>query len=82
MCLDQQARQSVGFRYFAGVVTIAQKVAFERQVFLTSRGNSFVQFDDDPENPDTNKIPFVVFFLGDQLKKSLKRLCQFMNIQV
>jgi len=71
-------QRDVGFKYFAGVVTIGQRVSFERQVFLTSRGNSFIQFDDE----DDSKIPFVVFFLGDQLKRSLRRLCQFMNIQI
>merc|ERR1719361_1184587 len=74
-------QRDVGFKYFAGVVTIAQRVSFERQIFLTSRGNSFIQFDDDGADED-GKMPFVVFFLGDQLKRSLKRLCQFMNIQI
>eukprot|EP00486_Rosalina_sp_Unknown_P001219 CAMPEP_0201565984 /NCGR_PEP_ID=MMETSP0190_2-20130828/5465_1 /ASSEMBLY_ACC=CAM_ASM_000263 /TAXON_ID=37353 /ORGANISM="Rosalina sp." /LENGTH=318 /DNA_ID=CAMNT_0047984119 /DNA_START=69 /DNA_END=1022 /DNA_ORIENTATION=+ len=74
-------QRDVGFKYFAGVVTIGQRVSFERQIFLTSRGNSFIQFDETGDNDD-DKIPFVVFFLGDQLKRSLKRLCQFMNIQI
>eukprot|EP01084_Bolivina_argentea_P001832 3386_1 len=78
--LDADARD-VGFKYFAGVVTIGQRVSFERQVFLTTRSNSFIQFDESG-NDDDDKIPFVVFFLGDQLKRSLKRLCQFMNIQI
>ena len=43
-----------------------------------SRGNTSIQFDDE----DDSKIPFVVFFLGDQLKRSLRRLCQFMDIQI
>eukprot|EP01084_Bolivina_argentea_P001831 3384_1 len=77
---DADARD-VGFKYFAGVVTIGQRVSFERQVFLTTRSNSFIQFDESG-NDDDDKIPFVVFFLGDQLKRSLKRLCQFMNIQI
>ena len=75
------ADRDVGFKYFAGVVTISQRVSFERQIFLTSRGNSFIQFDESGADDD-DKIPFVVFFLGDQLKRSLKRLCQFMNIQI
>ena len=75
------AERDVGFKFFAGVVTIGQRVSFERQVFLSSRGNSFIQFDENVVD-DEGKIPFVVFFLGDQLKRSLKRLCQFMNIQV
>eukprot|EP00485_Elphidium_margaritaceum_P013838 CAMPEP_0202726484 /NCGR_PEP_ID=MMETSP1385-20130828/184635_1 /ASSEMBLY_ACC=CAM_ASM_000861 /TAXON_ID=933848 /ORGANISM="Elphidium margaritaceum" /LENGTH=933 /DNA_ID=CAMNT_0049392705 /DNA_START=150 /DNA_END=2951 /DNA_ORIENTATION=+ len=88
---DRDADQrDVGFKYFAGVVTIAQRVSFERQIFLTSRGNSFVQFDDsvprrgggDGDHDEEDKIPFVVFFLGDQLKRSFKRLCVFMNIQI
>ena len=78
--LDADQRD-VGFKYFAGVVTIPQRVSFERQIFLTSRGNSFIQFDENGGDDD-DKIPFVVFFLGDQLKRSLKRLCQFMNIQI
>eukprot|EP01084_Bolivina_argentea_P051002 93820_1 len=80
---DEQAADTrdVGFKYFAGVVTIGQRVSFERQIFLTSRGNSFIQFDESGVDDD-NKIPFVVFFLGNQLKRSLKRLCQFMNIQI
>eukprot|EP01083_Nonionella_stella_P276887 941266_1 len=80
---DEQAADTrdVGFKYFAGVVTIGQRVSFERQIFLTSRGNSFIQFDESGVDDD-EKIPFVVFFLGDQLKRSLKRLCQFMNIQI
>eukprot|EP01084_Bolivina_argentea_P051005 93826_1 len=75
------ADRDVGFKCFAGVVTIGQRVSFERQIFLTSRGNSFIQFDESGVDDD-EKIPFVVFFLGDQLKRSLKRLCQFMNIQI
>eukprot|EP01083_Nonionella_stella_P115011 340558_1 len=45
---DEQAADTrdVGFKYFAGVVTIGQRVSFERQIFLTSRGNSFIQFDE------------------------------------
>jgi len=78
---DGDQQRDVGFKYFAGVVTIGQRVSFERQVFLTSRGNSFIQFDEGGAD-DESKIPFVVFFLGDQLKRSLKRLCQFMNIQI
>jgi len=78
---DQQQRD-VGFKYFAGVVTIGQRVSFERQVFLTSRGNSFIQFEEGDDSVDDGKMPFVVFFLGDQLRRSLKRLCQFMNIQI
>ena len=54
---------------------------FERQVFLTSHGNSFIQFDDANLSED-DKLPFVVFFLVQKLKRSLKRLCQFRNIQV
>ncbi|ETO31054.1 hypothetical protein RFI_06063 [Reticulomyxa filosa] len=69
---------NVGFKYIAGVVTTAQRVSFERQVFLTSRGNSLVQF----EEQRHDRIVFVVFFLGNQLQRSLKRLCQFMNIFV
>jgi len=80
MGAEQKARD-INFKYFAGVVTVAQRVSFERQVFLTSRGNSFIQFDD-VNITDDNKLPFVVFFLGDELKRSLKRLCQFMNIQI
>eukprot|EP01083_Nonionella_stella_P046198 123691_1 len=64
---DADARD-VGFKYFAGVVTIAQRVSFERQVFLTSRGNSFIQFDESGAADNEDKTPFVVFFLGDQLK--------------
>jgi len=79
--LDPNRQRDVGFKYFAGVVTLPQKISFERQIFLTSRGNSFIQFDDSKQDKE-DKIPFVVFFLGDQLKRSLKRLCQFMNIQI
>eukprot|EP01083_Nonionella_stella_P302639 1044317_1 len=80
--LEVSDARDVGFKYFAGVVTIAQRVSFERQVFLTSRGNSFIQFDESGAADNEDKTPFVVFFLGDQLKRSLKRLCQFMNIQI
>eukprot|EP00484_Ammonia_sp_Unknown_P000463 CAMPEP_0197022794 /NCGR_PEP_ID=MMETSP1384-20130603/3605_1 /TAXON_ID=29189 /ORGANISM="Ammonia sp." /LENGTH=875 /DNA_ID=CAMNT_0042450897 /DNA_START=137 /DNA_END=2764 /DNA_ORIENTATION=- len=79
--LQYADQRDVGFKYFAGVVTIGQRVSFERQIFLTSRGNSFIQFDESGANEE-DKIPFVVFFLGDQLKRSFKRLCQFMNIQI
>jgi len=75
-------QRDVGFKFFAGVVTIGQRVSFERQVFLSSRGNTFITFDESVAVDDDDKIPFVVFFLGDQLKRSLKRLCQFMNIQI
>eukprot|EP01083_Nonionella_stella_P115012 340559_1 len=44
--LKLDADRDVGFKCFAGVVTIGQRVSFERQIFLTSRGNSFIQFDE------------------------------------
>jgi V-type H+-transporting ATPase subunit a len=76
---DAASPSDVGFKYLAGVVSVAQRVSFERQVFLTSRGNSFVQFDEDS---DEERISFVVFYLGEQLQRSLRRLCQFMNIAI
>ncbi|ETO21268.1 V-type proton ATPase, partial [Reticulomyxa filosa] len=76
--VQENRRDDVGFKYIAGVVTVVQRVSFERQVFLTSRGNSLVQFGETVND----RMVFAVFFLGNQLQKSLRRLCQYMNIYV
>ncbi|ETO19988.1 V-type proton ATPase, partial [Reticulomyxa filosa] len=75
----QQTKDEVVFKYIAGVVTVAQRASFERQVYLTTRGNSLVRFE---EARDLHALVFVVFFLGNQLQRSLRRLCQFMSIQI
>ncbi|ETO36186.1 vacuolar proton ATPase 100-kDa subunit, partial [Reticulomyxa filosa] len=74
----QKSGDEVAFKFIAGVVTAAQRVSFERQVYLTSRGNSLIRF----QETNTDSMVFAVFFLGSQLQRSLRRLCQFMNIQI
>ncbi|ETO29552.1 hypothetical protein RFI_07565 [Reticulomyxa filosa] len=75
---QQMLKDEVKFSCLAGVVTTAQRASFERQVFLTSRGNSLVRF----KETKAGSSVFAIFFLGSQLQRSLKRLCQFMNIQI
>jgi len=76
--LGDEDGEEVAFKFIAGVVTTTQRVPFARQVYLTSRGNSLIRFQD----IDADRMVFVVFFLGAQLQRSLRRLCQFMNILI
>lgn len=73
--------------YVAGVVSRAQKPAFERQIFLASRGNTLNLYsensiDAESGNPETEMIPFVVYFLGAQLRRKITRICESLNVRL
>eukprot|EP01083_Nonionella_stella_P064706 168913_1 len=75
----RRSHGGVTFRFIAGVVTDSQRPAFERQVYLTSRGNTYSLMRD---IPNENRSTFVVFYLGNMLAEKLDRLCKFMGIDL
>jgi len=72
--------KAVGFKYISGIVQLHNRHAFKRQVFLITRGNSFVLFRDIEDNEEA--YTFMVLYLGDRFKTQLRRLCDFMNVKI
>merc|ERR1719433_113208 len=77
---SRDRRDSVAFKYVAGVVKITQKISFERQLFMTTRGNSYVLFKEVEDRAD--QFTFICFFLGEQLRTRIQRLCQAMQVPI
>merc|ERR1719317_114864 len=71
---------AVGLKYISGIVKLPQRHAFQRQVFLITRGNSYVLFRDIEGTEDA--FTFMVLYLGDRFGSQLRRLCEFMDIQI
>jgi hypothetical protein len=70
---------SFGFQYLAGVVSRAQKPVLERQVYLSTRGNTFSLFSDvDGED----KVVFILFFLGNALRRKLSKVCDALSVSL
>jgi len=70
----------VGLKYISGIVQLAKRHAFQRQIFLITRGNSYVLFRE-IENTE-EAFTFMLFYLGDRFGSQLRRLCDFMEIQI
>jgi len=71
---------AVGFKYISGIVSLPNRHAFQRQIFLITRGNSFVLFRDIDDNEEA--YTFMVLYLGDRFQTQLRRLCEFMNTKI
>merc|ERR1719317_170103 len=71
---------AVGLKYISGIVKLPQRHAFQRQVFLITRGNSYVLFRDIEGTEEA--FTFMVLYLGDRFGSQLRRLCDFMGIQI
>merc|ERR1719317_444912 len=70
----------VGLRYISGIVKLPQRHAFQRQVFLVTRGNSYVLFRDIEGTEEA--FTFMVLYLGDKFGCQLRRLCDFMGVKI
>lgn len=70
----------VGLKYISGIVQLAQRHAFQRQIFLITRGNSYVLFREIEETEEA--FTFMVLYLGDRFGSQLRRLCDFMDIKI
>lgn len=70
----------MGFKYISGIVRLHHRHAFQRQIFLITRGNSFVLFRDIED--DESAYTFMVLYLGDRFQTQLRRLCEFMEINI
>jgi len=71
------------FKYMAGVIPRLRAWLFKRQVFLSTRGNSYVLLGDSIHDPyrlgDEDRETFIVFFLGERLKKRLEQVIEAMD---
>jgi len=70
----------VGLKYISGIVQLAQRHAFQRQIFLITRGNSYVLFREIEQTEEA--FTFMVLYLGDRFGSQLRRLCDFMDIKI
>jgi len=70
----------VGLKYISGIVKLPQRHAFQRQVFLITRGNSYVLFRDIEGTEEAST--FMVLYLGDRFGSQLRRLCDFMDVKI
>jgi len=67
----------VGLRYISGIVKLPLRHAFQRQVFLITRGNSYVLF---RYIECTEEVfTFMVLYLGNKFGCQLRRLCDFIE---
>ena len=71
------------FRFVAGIITREHLPAFERLLWRACRGNVFLRQAEITESltdPTTglpvNKVVFIVFFQGVQLKSRVKKICE------
>merc|ERR1719419_1859657 len=62
----------VGLKYISGIVQLAQRHAFQRQIFLITRGNSYVLFNEIEETEEAST--YMVLYLGDRFGSQLRRL--------
>jgi V-type H+-transporting ATPase subunit a len=72
-----------GLRFVAGIITREHLPAFERLLWRACRGNVFLRQAEITESladPTTglpvNKVVFIVFFQGVQLKSRVKKICE------
>lgn len=73
------------FSNIAGVISVGDKIRFERMLFRATRGNCFVRFSPLSANA-TNaygdsiaKVCFIVFFKSDAIEMKIKRICDGFN---
>jgi len=78
--LEADGNAMVGLKYISGIVQLPKRHAFRRQIFLITRGNSYVLFRDIEGTSDAST--FMVLYLGDRFGSQLRRLCDFMEIQI
>jgi len=71
---------TVGLKYISGIVQLPNRHAFQRQIFLITRGNSYVLFRDIDGVEDAST--FMVLYLGERFGSQLRRLCDFMDITI
>ncbi|KAL7636804.1 UNVERIFIED_CONTAM: hypothetical protein RMT77_012560 [Armadillidium vulgare] len=69
--------------FVAGVIERGRMAMFERMLWRVCRGNAFVRQQDIPTplpdpitGQDLNKIVFLIFFQGEQLKVRVKKICE------
>ncbi|KAB7496840.1 V-type proton ATPase subunit a isoform 1 [Armadillidium nasatum] len=69
--------------FVAGVIERSRMAMFERMLWRVCRGNAFVRRQDIPTplpdpltGQDLNKIVFLIFFQGEQLKVKVKKICE------
>jgi len=67
-------------KYVSGIVKLGQRHAFQRQVFLITRGNSYLMFRDIEGTEEAST--FMVLHLGDRFGSQIRRLCDFMDIKI
>lgn len=72
--------KEMGFKYISGIVGAHHRFAFQRQMFLITRGNCFGIFRDIED--DETAFTFMVLYLGDRFHTQLRRLCKFMDISI
>lgn len=70
---------TVGFKYLCGIIADEKVPSLKRQIFLTTRGNSHLEFS---EMEKDGKYPFVVYYLGERTGDTLRKLMGFMQIEV
>jgi len=59
---------------------LSQRYVFQRQVFLITRGNSYTLFRDIEGTEDA--FTFMVMYLGEKFGNKLRKLCEFMDIEI
>jgi V-type H+-transporting ATPase subunit a len=81
--LESQGGRSLKFKYVTGVIASEFRLAFEKMVFRTTRGNSLVRFADidevirDPvSGKEVRKEVFVIFFQAASIERKLHRICE------
>merc|ERR1719228_1839225 len=77
---DLEADAMVGLKYISGIVQLPKRHAFQRQIFLITRGNSYVLFREIDGVEDAST--FMVLYLGERFGSQLRRLCDFMDITI
>jgi len=78
--LEDAHGATVGLKYISGIVKLWQRHAFRRQVFLITRGNSYLLFRDIEGTEEAST--FMVLYLGDRFGTQLRRLCDFMDMKI
>lgn len=79
--------ESVRFQWMAGVINRTGLWVFKRQVFLSTRGNSYILTGDslryrDTVESDEGKETFIVFLLGNKLKTRIQQLCAALDVTI
>lgn len=83
---QQEEYSNVRFQWVAGVIPRTMLWVFKRQLFLSTRGNYYILTGDSvtqqERESDEERETFVVFFLGNRLKKRIVQLSTALDARV